>query len=64
MSMYQHEGNPKEQKAPENCGNCKFYTRGWCHRFPPQFAQEPAKWYHPLVDYEDWCGEWKPNERD
>lgn len=32
------------------CNTCKFMVGNTCHRFPPPW---------PVVDQQDWCGEWK-----
>lgn len=46
------EQKPKPPAAPENCGNCKFYSLG--KRAPCQRYPEGA---HTFAD--DWCGEWR-----
>jgi len=42
---------------------------GHCHRYPPIYAgviKEKRKkfnqFWFPIVQYEEWCGEWKGNE--
>lgn len=45
--------------APGNCGNCGYAARSRrvdkvsCARYPPA---PPESW--PLMDLDDWCGEW------
>lgn len=36
-------------------GNC-----GFCHRYPPQTITKEEPPEYPLVDDDDWCGEWLP----
>lgn len=60
----------------QECCNCRFATREGrvgltCVRFPPvplyvsdAFEPNSVRGYHPIVDAEGWCGEWRPNERD
>ena len=57
----------------EMCGNCKYWKNfGTCRRFPPVFIfepdnwdtentdyREPYAWQQPIVDEDEWCGEWK-----
>ena len=53
----------------QSCVNCQFWehkgaTFGLCKRHPPKEASEWATWpdrfYRPGVDYDDWCGEFRP----
>lgn len=51
----------KSAQAKEVCGTCRYLFGAWCHRFPPTPAANTdaysnGKW--PLVDWNDWCGEW------
>ena len=55
------------------CYDCRFYEKfgsvaedkkvGWCHRFPPIHPVEmntPGEYDRfPLVNYDDWCGEFE-----
>jgi hypothetical protein len=49
------------------CDECKFYVRidrngGRCRRYPPTIYDGThinSVGYQPLVDADDWCGEWK-----
>jgi hypothetical protein len=53
------EAVPDEHE--ERCGNCslmfeKSYAN-FCRRFPPVWAGD--NWAFPVVDVNDWCGEWE-----
>jgi IPT/TIG domain-containing protein len=39
------------------CGNCKYQVPPECRRYPPaRVSPSLSGW--PLVDPDDWCGEW------
>jgi hypothetical protein len=44
-----------ESLTMEQCGNCRFYRRGKCHRRAPSGGC--AEW--PLSLVSSWCGEWE-----
>lgn len=55
------------------CKECKFRDGGLCHLNPPQAATWPDIDYSdanvweivfrfPVVEDDDWCGQFKPNE--
>lgn len=52
------------------CETCRFYqlsadkSAGLCHRFPPVRTVGVQLAMFPAVDEADWCGEYKPAERD
>lgn len=60
-----------KNRDDENCGNCKHYMDGECHRHAPkpilhgQMDQDSldsmdsysVAW--PVLDSSDWCGEWE-----
>ena len=53
----------------KRCEDCLFweaikkgkegFCQGFCHRYPPK-TQGLLSDYYPRVDFDDWCGEWKP----
>lgn len=54
------------------CLNCEFWegisrelpnTEGVCHRYPPTILQNEEH-IHPVMDYLDWCGEFKEKEQE
>jgi len=62
----------KIPRGKQQCKNCCFYVvfgiatddigSGNCHRNSPRVMgskneDQLAKW--PIVDFDDWCGEWK-----
>lgn len=51
----------EEEEWSETCQTCVYYFDGECRRFPP--TQPPKDGYEantfPIVDGEDWCGEYK-----
>ena len=55
------------------CKDCKFRQDGRCHLNPPQavawpdqapsgFAAYEITYRFPVVEDDDWCGQFKPNE--
>lgn len=55
------------------CKDCKFYqeNKGECHRYPPSIWSETHCEFStsyccnfPEVKGNDWCGEFKPIEKD
>lgn len=53
----------------ESCYECKYYSRGDCHRHPPQVAimsrngeASQIVTFYPEVGITDWCGEFQPAE--
>jgi hypothetical protein len=60
------------QRDQQACGNCRFVSEvpplknpnalAHCLRHAPQPTQNgraPVS-YWPIVEFDDWCGEWKP----
>lgn len=52
--------------SPE-CGNCRFCVLdkdgdGQCRRYPPAVLVDEGTWatVWPVVESDDFCGEWKP----
>lgn len=50
----------------QHCGNCAFRQRhmddkAYCHRFPPVPIGDTFQF--PPVAHDDWCGEFKREER-
>jgi hypothetical protein len=48
------------KKQPIVCNTCRFYeaTESVCKRYAPRPGQ-PGRVYYPIVDDDDWCGEWE-----
>lgn len=48
------------------CINCKFIELhpseeiGLCRRYPPNLKSIHTAHTQPLVEFDDWCGEYKP----
>jgi hypothetical protein len=55
------EAIPEDQ---EGCWNCRFMFKksyaNFCRRLPPVWADD--NWAFPVVDVDDWCGEWEEKE--
>ena len=54
---------PQDQ---QQCGGCRFYKFCTCRRHAPLPLSstellEPYGWF-PLMDEDDWCGEWEQRE--
>lgn len=45
------------------CGNCKFFRDGDCHRFPPSLVLDNAIGW-PIALSTEWCGEYQRNAND
>lgn len=47
-----------------NCGNCGYAARSQridkvdCARYPPPQLDGAGKGIFPMMDTDDWCGEW------
>lgn len=56
---------PEQQAAKAQCSNCAFVVQAsggkfTCHRYPPasSWLMPGGGGSWPLVDNQDWCGEW------
>ena len=41
----------------ETCSSCKYEVSNFCQRFPPTLVAPNVQMW-PVVDSDDWCGEW------
>lgn len=55
------EGENREMLSSESSFD---YLAGWgvCHRLPPTLCEDNEH-HHCSVDWNDWCGEWRPANR-
>lgn len=67
----------EKRVAIESCSSCKYYQSeiiedddvvfesdlGYCRRFPPH-KRESALGIFPLVEHDNWCGEYQKNPNE
>jgi len=46
----------------QTCGTCRFCSYERCCAHPPRPNGDGSEF--PLVELDDWCGEWKPQPRN
>ena len=52
----------------ESCGSCRFFiahsndVNGQCRRRSPMIVNGPYAYEWPVVDPEEWCGEYEPKK--
>lgn len=51
-----------DAKQERACWSCEYYESGACHRYPVTVAVSLFDVRHPVVEHNDWCGEWENRE--
>ena len=48
----------------ECCGNCRYWSEGWCRRYPPTVVLmgDDLIACGIAIGSGEWCGEWRKDE--
>lgn len=59
QTAYIRIGDESQQSVAKRSQDAEGYA-GFCHRCPPFHEDQAKDPFHPSVDIDDWCGEFKP----